>query len=212
MCVVFAFAALVVEGEKECTHLLPVPLPDRCNRTVRSRIYDDSESIENISSMLAAAGIGESDRPTVLIVGAGHSGTTTVAVEFLKIGWVAGKASAQHHESKMVVHANTLLLQRTSLNTVNVNTEDSMVQCANAANSTYAVGRCMISENINLHKNWISYPRPAVLKDPRFVYTLHLWVDIFENEPVPLLIHVRRDQVSEFSHLSLSSFFKASPP
>ena len=57
-------------------------------------------------------------------------------------------------------------------------------------------GAQLLTQNAAADRLWAEYPHPAVWKDPRLVWTLHLWTPIFEahrtSVPFPLLVHVRR--------------------
>ena len=179
----------------------------RCGGNFYERVYGDGSRVESVAAMLADAGVNASRRPTILVLGAGHSGTSTVTAEILKLGWTQWRHTpgferhfTQKNEDGFVVHANDMFLQRTHLDKVNVNSgaphTNATDACGHHAARLYGVGRCIVADHPQLARRWSFYPRPAVLKDPRFVWTLHLWPDVFRGEEVPLVIHVRRDQAS----------------
>ena len=169
-----------------------------CGAAHYDRYYGDGERVESIRSALAAAGANASARPTVLVLGAGHSGTSTVVAEILKMGYRQMTKTpgferhyTEKHEDGFVVSANDRFVRRTGVDKVNVARDPRFLQ--ETVQAHYGVGRCLVSDHPQLKKRLATYPRPGVLKDPRFVWTLHLWPDLFANEPPPVLVHVRRD-------------------
>ena len=177
-----------------------------CGAPQYRRVYGSGETVESVAGVLQAAGANASGRPrTVVVLGAGHSGTSTVTAEILKLGWrqyTSTSGFERHHtwtyEDGFVNHANDMYLARTSADKVNVNAPDPMAACTAAAADSYGLGRCLLAEHEQLRRRWRSYPRPGCVKDPRFVWTLHLWPDVFAaaGEEPPLLVHVRRDQAA----------------
>ena len=187
---------------RACANPAPAAL-EPCGRDFYARVYADGSRVESVAAMLADAGVNESHRPTILVLGAGHSGTSTVTAEILKLGWTQWTATAgferhftQKHEDGFVVHANDMFIQKTRVDKVNVNAANATRACGDVAARHYALGRCVVSDHPQLKRRWALYPRPAVLKDPRFVWALHLWPEVFAGEAPPLVVHVRRDQAS----------------
>ena len=189
---------------KACPVPLLAPLTT-CSVSHYRRVYGAGEAVD-VAALLEAAGVSMNAsrrQPTVLVLGAGHSGTSTVTAEILKLGWRQWTSTPgferhfkKHYEDGFVVHANDMFVKRTRVDRVNVNSTDPMAACAAAAVEYYGLGRCLVSEHAQLRRRWSLFPRPGCLKDPRFVWTLHLWPDIFAGEDPPLLVHVRRDQTA----------------
>ena len=177
-----------------------------CGAPQYRRVYGAGEAVESVAAILEAAGVNASGQPrTVLVLGAGHSGTSTVTAEILKLGWrqLTSTPNFERHftwtyEDGFVIHANEIYLKQTGADKVNVNDTDPMAACTAAAADSYGLGRCLLSEHAQLQRRWKSFPRPGCIKDPRFVWTLHLWPDIFSaaGERPPLLVHVRREQAA----------------
>lgn len=198
---------------KVCPASPPAARLPACGAPQYRRVYGTGETVESVAGVLQAAGANASGRPrTVVVLGAGHSGTSTVTAEILKLGWrqyTSTSGFERHHtwtyEDGFVNHANDMYLAQTSADKVNVNATDPMAACTAAAADSYALGRCLLAEHEQLRRRWRSYPRPGCVKDPRFVWTLHLWPDVFAaaGEEPPLLVHVRRDQAAvRRSHLA----------
>ena len=105
------------------------------------------------------------DRPCVVVLGAGHSGTTVLTQMLHGIGWNAGDADKRFGES-------------VGVRRLNIYTETN-----GALPPRYAQA---VLDRL---------PRPWAIKDPRFVKTLHHWLPHFERmERKPILLRIRRDR------------------
>ena len=202
---------------RACDAPVPATLP-RCAESHYRRVYGDGSSLDIGTALAEAEAAGNrTRRSTVLVVGPGHSGTSTVAAAVLGLGYKQmthtpgfEKHFTEKHEDGFVVHANEFYLKRTRADKVNVNVAAPAAACGAFAASTIGLGRCLVTEHAVLRRRWATYPRPAVLKDPRFVWTLHLWADIFENEPPPIVLH-RAKANRSFDASELSSNSSVSP-
>jgi hypothetical protein len=104
------------------------------------------------------------ERPNLLILGVGHSGTSIVAKMLFAAGWHAGDADAEFGESVSVRALNESLAG------------DGQLNAKRAAAALAALAE------------------PWALKDPRFVYTLPAWLRHFAAlERPPLLVWLRRE-------------------
>lgn len=104
------------------------------------------------------------DRPCVVLLGVGHSGTSVAAKMFHAAGWEPGDADDAFGESVSVRELNQHVEQRGQLP------------------STPAMAALE------------ALPRPWAIKDPRFVTTLHHWLPHFARlERPPLLVRIVRD-------------------
>lgn len=123
------------------------------------------------------------DRPCVVLMGVGHSGTSVAAKMFHAAGWEPADADGEFGESVSVRTLNQQVERR---------------------------GRLPEKEAIATLE---SLPRPWAVKDPRFVTTLHHWLPHFARmERPPLLVrivrdtdrvihsHLRRDAVGDVPH------------
>ncbi|MCA9174294.1 MAG: glycosyltransferase [Planctomycetales bacterium] len=107
------------------------------------------------------------DRPCVVVLGVGHSGTSVVTRMLHALGWNAGDADRQFAESVRVRRLNMGIEAHGRLN-------------------DQAAARTL---------RWL--PSPWAIKDPRFCRTLHHWLEHFaQMERRPLLLRVRRDRDS----------------
>jgi hypothetical protein len=100
--------------------------------------------------------------PDVVVLGVGHSGTTILTKILQLLGWSRGDADAGYAESVSVRRLNDAALKHGCLNT------------SAAAQA------------------WNNFPRPRLVKDPRFVQTLHLWLPVWVSSE-PTLILIERD-------------------
>ena len=106
------------------------------------------------------------ERPNILVLGVGHSGTTILTRMLAKLGWNLGDADIEFAESVTARGINRAL-ERGGLFPVEAAAE--------------AIRRL---------------PSPWVLKDPRFARTLDLWRSVFEADgsSAPLVVWIRRDE------------------
>ena len=73
---------------KVCPASPPAARLPACGAPQYRRVYGTGETVESVAGVLQAAGANASGRPrTVVVLGAGHSGTSTVTAEILKLGW-----------------------------------------------------------------------------------------------------------------------------
>ena len=100
------------------------------------------------------------DRPNLIVVGVGHSGTTILVRLLTALGWKAPQADKQYAEHQRVRQLNRWALRHDSL-------QEKRAQ--------------LIVAELEKHTPW-------VIKDPRFTVTLHLWKEVFEQPPTVLRI------------------------
>ena len=162
------------------------PLKMRFGDDVQFRDMDEALSFLNLSSKL----------PSTIVLGAGHSGTSTVAHHLVKRGWVRptlrslrAKLENSLGEDVRVVDKNRHFVTAT-----NVDKKPALEksEIRNVAASLLQRGDCWLKAE-NLKSLWRKNPKPAMWKDPQFVWLLHLWVPVFEKADDLALIHVRRD-------------------
>lgn len=112
----------------------------------------------------------ETDKPCVLVLGVGHSGTSVLTRMLHALGWNAADADTAFAESRSVRALNRVAEQTGAL------------PHERAANALEGLAK------------------PWAVKDPRFVKTLHHWLPLFANmDRKPVLLHVRRDRQSTLS-------------
>lgn len=160
----------------------------RCSHSTMR--FDDNATILSLDHALASSA---KDRPPVIILGVGHSGTSSVAHHFIKRGWAPPvlrpgvkleKSKAEDY--KVLVH-NNHFVQATRLDKAPV---DSPSEAEIVADRFQDAGQCWVDKG-KLTDVWRAAAKPVVWKDPQFVWTLHLWAPLLQ--PPPLLVHVRRD-------------------
>ena len=139
----------------------------------------------------------------VLVVGCGHSGTSTVAKWLRKHNY---RINPLNSYSWITEDINLIKFNdevRKQFNTTEwSHWIDLMIESAKGIDTFVAepamveAGAATISQNITV-KKWLDlHPRPFILKDPNFVFTLSFWTSLFEQlgEGLPLLIHVTRER------------------
>lgn len=103
------------------------------------------------------------EKPCVVVLGVGHSGTTVLTRMLTSLGWNAGDADQAFAES-------------VSVRSLNMHVEAKGV-----------LPRPVAREVIH------NLPRPWAVKDPRFVQTLNHWLPVFqEMERKPTLVRISR--------------------
>jgi len=113
------------------------------------------------------------DKPPVLILGVGHSGTTILSKMLMQLGWSGGDADEEFGESVSIRKLNQVI---------------------------EATGKLPKAKALELIH---SMPKPWVLKDPRFVQTLHHWLPLFQTlETKPLLLRIRRNRADMLNSYS----------
>jgi hypothetical protein len=109
----------------------------------------------------------QEDRPCVIVMGVGHSGTTVLARSLHAMGWNAADADKQFAES-VAFRRQNMSIESTGF-----------LQPVPAA------------------RTLAQLPRPWAVKEPRFVTTLHHWLPHFaEMDRKPVLLRIRRDRQS----------------
>ena len=103
------------------------------------------------------------EKPCIVVLGVGHSGTTVLTRMLTSLGWNAGDADAQFSESKSIRSLNMLVEAKGVL------------------------PRPLARQAVQ------NLPRPWAVKDPRFVQTLNHWLPVFqEMERKPTLVRISR--------------------
>jgi hypothetical protein len=103
------------------------------------------------------------EKPCVIVLGVGHSGTSILTRMLHSMGWSRGDADETFAESVSTRRLNQYVMQH--------------------GNLPYDLARKLVSD----------LARPWALKDPRFVQTLHHWLEIFEHlERKPVLLWITR--------------------
>tara|TARA_B110001452_G_scaffold46907_1_gene35872 strand:- start:157 stop:1119 length:963 start_codon:yes stop_codon:yes gene_type:complete len=153
----------------------------------------------------------------VICLGLGHSGTSSVAALFAQSGDFHVKTPLMPFwEESELVELNSRYLAETQAERYAWRGESKQQQQEQQAPtqlegggpkrpslapppnaSVWAeTGERLLTQNAAAGRLWADYTHPAVWKDPRLVWTLHLWTPIFEAHreavPLPLLVHVRR--------------------
>ena len=104
----------------------------------------------------------EQDKPCIIVLGVGHSGTTVLTKMLQGLGWNSADADIQFGESRTVRRLNR------------------WVEKTGQLPVKYA------------QKVIEKLPQPWVIKDPRFVKTLHEWTPLFQTmDQKPVLLRVR---------------------
>ena len=142
-------------------------------------------NISRIINMFPAANVG------VIVLGAGHSGTSTVACELAGVGFRYQGNSHQCEDSR-VVRINQDYLQSRNLH-------HRVMSNFSEIDSFLTQPRSLKLQKLQklqarAKRLLLSLPNRFVLKDPRFVWTLHLWTPLFPR--LPVLVRVRRDDKS----------------
>jgi hypothetical protein len=107
------------------------------------------------------------DKPCLVVLGVGHSGTTVLTRMLRNLGWNSADADAEFCESRSVRALNERALR---------------------------TGRLAVKR---ARKILDGLPAPWVIKDPRFVHTLPAWMPLFSSlDRKPVLVRVRRDRQS----------------
>uniref|UniRef100_A0A7S2R4X3 Sulfotransferase domain-containing protein n=1 Tax=Rhizochromulina marina TaxID=1034831 RepID=A0A7S2R4X3_9STRA len=137
----------------------------------------------------------------VFVLGCGHSGTSTVAKAMWNtVGLRLVNPFRQLAEDRDLVRMNNCIVRTYDMHGSN-RTWDSAADIESfLATEPFADPRKCRSSAVGSRPlaapAWIrNYPRPFVLKDPRLVWTLHLWTGMLQqaNVPLPVLIHVYRN-------------------
>ena len=103
--------------------------------------------------------------PPVVILAVGHSGTTVTTRALQRLGWNLGDADCEYAEHRLCRRINQFI------------------------EKSGRVPRRVMARMLS------QLPSPWVLKDPRFVQTLHHWLPAFELvDPKPVLLCLRRDR------------------
>ncbi len=107
----------------------------------------------------------ETDKPSLIVLGVGHSGTTILTKMLGRAGWNLGDADEEFAEHRAIRQLNQIV-ERT--------------------------GRLPQKKAQKIIEQ---LPRPWVIKDPRFVSTLHHWLPLFlETDRKPVLVRIQRDR------------------
>lgn len=107
----------------------------------------------------------EHDKPCMIVLGVGHSGTTVLAKMLHRLGWNAADADEEFGESVSVRHLNQMIERTGRLPPERAQT---------------------VLERLS---------QPWAIKDPRFARTLHHWSPAFVSmQRKPVLLRVRRDR------------------
>lgn len=103
-------------------------------------------------------------KPSVVVIGVGHSGTSILAKMLHAAGWDPGDADRPYGESF-------------AIRDINMETQKTGLFPEEKARAVLA-----------------RLPRPFAIKDPRFAMTLHHWLPLFlEMESPPALVRIQRD-------------------
>jgi hypothetical protein len=123
-------------------------------------------------------------RRGVLVLGVGHAGTSTVACALRRVGYtLAGDETLCEHRA--AVQANERYVRALNLSTTRFD-EGAIPRFAARAPGRTEHSLRVEAKNVVRQLRW-----PFVVKDPRFVWTLHHWAPLFAASP-PGLIHVTR--------------------
>lgn len=170
-------------------------LDEACAANRNSLVYfNDNATIESLDVVLKAVVNGNS-RPPVIVLGVGHSGTSSVAHYLIKRGWAPPVLRpgvmlerSKAEDFKVLVHNNNFV-QTTHVDRAPVHNVDDVEQ---VARRLYDAGQCWLTRR-NLVDVWRAAATPQMWKDPQFVWTLHLWAPLLKSRLPPILVHVRRD-------------------
>lgn len=131
-----------------------------------------------LNNTCTTAGVG------VIVLGVGHSGTSTVACELHRLGFFF-RGGMRTCEDSGVVELNERMARTLKLHQRRVDNFSEIEQFVNTNPRPSARFAMDASRHIS------RLPVPFIIKDPRFVWTLHHWTPLFKR--LPMLIHVRRD-------------------
>lgn len=107
------------------------------------------------------------DKPNIIVLGVGHSGTSVLTSMLHAGGWSAADADEAFCESRSIRRLNQGIEKTGTL--------------------PHRQAKAALS----------ALPQPWAIKDPRFVSTLHLWTPLLMSmERKPVLLRVRRDRDS----------------
>lgn len=113
----------------------------------------------------------------IIVFGIAHSGTSVTMKMLYALGWKAGGNIDEYHSEDIDVRdINEIILK-------------------NGANDELRAKMRAIIQ---------SYPRPFAIKDPRFIWTINEWRQIFEELNMqPFLLNIQRDSLSIYkSHMN----------
>lgn len=130
-----------------------------------------------------------------LVLGVGHAGTSTVACALRRAGYtLVGDQTLCEHRA--AVRANERYIRTLNLSKAHFDEAGAIPRFV-----ARAPGRAEESLRAEASNVVRRLQKPFVVKDPRFVWTLHHWAPIFASSP-PGLIHVTRQPVKVLrSHL-----------
>jgi hypothetical protein len=107
----------------------------------------------------------ETEKPSLIVLGVGHSGTTVLTQMLGRAGWNLGDADKEFSEHCAVRRLNQHVEKTGHL--------------------PHKEARQVLD----------SLPTPWVIKDPRFVATLHHWIPLFfKQDRKPVLVRIQRDR------------------
>ncbi len=111
------------------------------------------------------------DKPNIIVYGIGHSGTSIVSKMLHELGWNVGIDVDEYHFEDIPTRE---LNEDIARNDFNEGHE---------------------KEILNLYNE---YPKPFSVKDPRFIWTIEYWENVFINNSIqlPFLLWVTRDKQS----------------
>ena len=160
----------------------------RCSdRKIR---YPDDAMFEDVDDALEALNLTK--RPSVMVLGVGHSGTSTIAHHLVQRGWVRPqlRLDKDKFEDVRIVDRNRKFVASTRIDKTPIpRAEDAR----HFAKMHLGKGACWVQRD-RLRELWQKNAKPAMWKDPQFVWTLHLWgLFVFHDAPDIVLAHVRRD-------------------
>lgn len=103
----------------------------------------------------------------IIVYGVGHSGTSVVTKMLLALGWKAGSNMDDFHSEDIDVRDINDIIRKQGIN-------DEL--------------------KVKMRQIIQSYPKPFVIKDPRFIWTIKEWTEIFEELNIhPLLLNIQRE-------------------
>ena len=127
----------------------------------------------------------------LLVLGNGHSGTSTVALWANKFGWKTANPWPGKGEDRQFVKYNNAYSKVTGFND-----EKSALSVADVgalAAAQAGNGSALIADSKHTRQWYAKYGRPFLLKDPRLIWSLHLWTPLMERAgDLPLLVCVTR--------------------
>ncbi len=133
-----------------------------------------------------------SDKPNVIVLAVGHSGSSVTVQMLGKLGWNLGEVKQGVYENRAVQSINkTILLNRNicPCGSDDVQVGDKALTCRKCGQTTRKPDELPHFDEMAAA---LDLTEPWIVKDPRFVVTWPHWREAFRQID-PLVLHLERD-------------------